>query len=422
MIKNYISILKPWNFWNSTKINTGVSRPKYLKKLVNFLDIPEVVALFGVRRSGKSTLLLQIIDYLHKKKVPTINTLYINFEDPGLGEKITALDLFEILEQYQDELKPKKRIYLFLDEIQHVQQWQKFVRTIYDQRRDIKIFLTGSSSSIFETKLSTVLSGRMLPVKIKPLDFKEFLRFKQVKKNSKKIHDYLDEYLTFGGFPRVVLEKNKVAKKAILVSYYNTIIEKDVINLHQIRQKTELKQLARLVFSNVGNQISSYKLKNVLKISHVTIQKHLEYLKDAYLIDLIPQFSYSVKNQIYNPDKIFVVDLGLANTAGFSFSKNKGKLVENLVFQHLEERVQDIFYWHNGTEIDLVTRLGLNVDELINVTLTVDEPAVLEREIKSLQLAKKHFQQAKTSLYTLYNQSGAKQALVKNVLDLLLDS
>ncbi len=420
MTKRYIDVLRDWNFWDQ-KIDTGKQRSSYLCRLFQWLDLPEIVALYGVRRSGKSTILLQFIEALHKKKgIPYSRCLYINFEDPRLGANLSGQDLFAIFEEYQHAFPTKARVFLFLDEVQQVFGWEKFVLSLYEQKKNIKIFVTGSSSQLLNAELSTLLSGRVLPLSIMPLSFREFLVFKK-KLSARREEKYhlFDEYLEYGGFPRVVLEKNKVNKRDLLVSYYNTILERDIISKNQIKKKAELKELTRYLMSNIGSIVSTYNLQKILDISNVQIRKYLEMLADAFLVSESKYFAYSVKKQIYNPSKIYSVDTGLANVAGFNFSQNKGKLLENVVNNHLRSQGKEIYYWKNSTEIDFVVFAERKLEEIINVTLTVDHPSVREREFRSLSIAQKELKAQKVRLLTLYNQSQLKDSRISELLPYL---
>ena len=409
----YLDILADWNFWGNRKIDTGINRGRYLTSLNRLIKMPEIVSVCGVRRCGKSTILLQVIREMRLKKgVPYENCLYINFEDPRLGENFKAVNLFEVLKEYTNSFKPKEKVYLFLDEVQNVDGWEKFCRTIYDQKKNIKIFVTGSTSKTFSSDLSKLLSGRVINFPVSPLDFAEFLDFKK--------GGGIDEYLRFGGFPRVVLEENETNKMALLISYYETIIEKDVLLRNDIRNKVELKNLARYVLSNIGNQISGYALEKTLKISNENIGRYLSLLEESFIISRIPLFSYSVKKQIYNPDKVFSIDTGLSNVAGFNFSENRGRLLENLVYQKLSQGNGQVYYWKNKTEVDFLTFAKGKVDKLINVTQTVDDPEVKQRELNSLTAGNEEFKEAKPILLSLYNQSKQKDKRVYSLIEYLL--
>lgn len=418
---DYINILTDWNFWHNHKIDLGIKRRRYLTLFNRFIQMPEIISVGGVRRCGKSTILLQLIQEIHlKKHVPYENCLYVNFEDPRLGENLKATHLFELFEEYTNNFRPKGKVYLFLDEVQKVDQWEKFCRTIYDQHKNIKIFVTGSTSKTFDSDLSQLLSGRVINFNVSPLDFIEFLDFKKVKHNSSQINKLFDEYLEFGGFPRVVLEENKTNKRSLLISYYETIIENDVILKNHIKNKTELKDLTRYVLSNIGNQISSYALEKTLKISNENIGRYLNFLEESFIISRIPLFSYSVKKQIYNPDKVFSIDTGLSNVVGFNFSENRGRLLENLAYQKLRTDINQIYYWKNKTEIDFLTFAKNKVVKLINVTQTVDDPEVLQRELHSLDIGHHEFEKAEQILLSLYNQSNQKDERISSLISFLM--
>ena len=233
MASRYLEILNDWNFWDQ-EIDTGVKRQGYLDRLLHLVSIGEVVAISGVRRCGKSTILRQFIVEIHKtKKVPFRNTLHINFEDPRMGQDLNAVDLFEIYKEYKEKLKPRGKVYLFLDEVQSVARWEKFVRTLYDLKENAVFIVTGSNSTVFSSKLSTVLTGRVIEMPVAPLSFAEYADFNK---------GNFDEYLRFGGFPFVVLEKNEEKKREILISYYNGILENDVIIRNGIKNKEKIKE------------------------------------------------------------------------------------------------------------------------------------------------------------------------------------
>jgi predicted AAA+ superfamily ATPase len=413
MAKRYLDILDRWNFWHQ-KLDTGIFRKRYWQKLLDLASTEEVVAVCGVRRGGKSTILRQLIWELHQQKqVPLANTLHVNFEDPRFEkEDLDATDLFALYKEYQQSLKPKGRVYFFLDEVQKVTRWEKFVRTLYDLKENVKFYVTGSNSLVFASKLSTVLTGRMVRLTVAPLSFAEFKDFGG---------QNIDQYLRLGGFPRVVLEEDEGNKNDVLVSYYQDILENDVILRNSLKNKTKVKRLTLYLLSNAGNLVSTYALAKLLKLTDAEVGKYLDFLEEAYLISRTPLFSYSVKKQIYNPDKVFCVDTGLANTAGFAFSENKGRLLENLVFNHLVANKKQVYYWKNKeTEIDFVVQEGLDPAELINVTTTVDDEEVLQRELRSLEIGQKEFPKAKTTLLTLYNQSKQSDPRIKGLEEVLL--
>lgn len=415
METRYLDVLKDWNFWEN-EIDTGVVRRSHVDKLEWYNEFQEVIAISGVRRCGKSTILRQLIADLHKKKrVPYRNTLHINFEDPRLeAQKLDANDLFKLFEEYKNNLKPRGKIYVFLDEVQKVGRWEQFVRALYDlhdRKNDLKFYVTGSNSTVFTSKLATALTGRIMNYHMAPLSYREFCDF-----GGKNIKDYLK----FGGFPKVVLEKDESRKREVLISYYEVILETDVISRNDLKNKEKIRELTSYLLANSGNLVSSYSLEKMLGVGDADISKYIDYFQEAYLFSKVPMFSYSVRKQIYNPDKIYCVDTGLATIAGFNFSENFGRLLENIVHNELKHRKEELFYYKGKQEVDFAVFFENKVSKLINVTATVDDDEVLKRELGALEEAGKEYPEAQQILLTLYNQSGQKDPRIVSLLDFLL--
>lgn len=383
-----IETLNKWNFWNQ-KIDTGFKRVSYVKKIEKYLEMPEIVAITGVRRSGKSTIVLQVIENLLKNGVPPENTLYVNFEEPGLGDILNARFLTKIFDAYIEFYDPKGRVYLFLDEIQLVNGWEKFAASLYDRRVNVKIFITGSSSKLLKGEVATLLSGRYVSEIIYPLSFREFLDFKGVKYSplikTPALYHKLREYVEFGGFPRVTVEQEEYTKKVVLTEYFNSIVERDIVLRHKIKNIRDVREIANFSFANVSGQISSYKIEKDFDISSQNARRYLEYFNEAFLLQFSTFFSYSVKKQTYNPQKVFAIDTGLRNAVSFKFSEDSGKLLENIVFLELLRRKQFPYYWKDDkTEVDFLLRDGLKPSRLINVCYSLNADS-LAREISSLE-------------------------------------
>ena len=420
-----ISILDKWNFWNQ-KVNTGFQRSGYLAKMERYLKMPEIIALTGVRRSGKSTIILQIIERLIQNGVKPINTLYVNFEEPKFGGGQSDALLPDIFDAYLEFFDPKGRIYLFLDEVQLIEKWERFAVSLHDRKENIKIFITGSSSKLLMGEISSLLSGRYISETVYPLSFAEFLEAENVKTSplikSPRIYKKLREYIEFGGFPRVALEKDIYNKKIILAEYFNSILEKDVILKHSVKNVKDIKELINFVISNISGEVSSYNIEKLFGISSQNARRYLGYLNEAFLFQFSPFFSFSVKKQIYNPQKVFAIDTGLANAASFKFSDNIGKLLENIVAVELLRKNQKLFYWKNGTEIDFVLRMGRQAGELINVCYSLNEKS-LTREISSLERGLSEFKHAKARLI-YWEGKPEKHSKIEfvNIIDFLIDS
>lgn len=417
-----IQILDRWNFWHK-KIDTGIKRKTYLEKIIKYLTNPEIIALTGVRRSGKSTLLLQIIEYLITNGTDPQNTLYINFEEPLFEANADLQFLEEVFNSYLEFFNPRGKIYLFLDEIQLVEKWERFVVSLYDRKENVKIFITGSSSRLLKAEISTLLSGRFLSETVAPLNFREFLQFKNISYKGIKstaLSFHLKEYLEFGGFPRVVLETGRQEKIKILEEYYSSIVERDVISRNKIKNSREVKELLLYLLSNTGNQVSTYSVEKNLGISNENARRYFEYFNEAFLIDFVDFFSYKVKKQIYNPKKVYCIDTGLINVASFKFSENKGRILENTVFNCLKQNNKKIYYWRNKTEIDFIIRQGYTIKEIINVSWALKDKKTVERELESLEIAKEELKCSKSILvYWEKDIAYKKDVQFKHIIDLL---
>ncbi len=388
-----LEILNDWNFWNK-EIETGIERKEYLEKMERYYKMDQVISLVGIRRSGKSTLMLQFAKKLIEEKgISKNNILYVNFEDSRfLGEY--SLDLLNnIYEIYLENLMPEARSTIFLDEVQNIEGWEKFVRSL-NERKFAKIFVSGSNSHLLSSEFSTVLTGRQLPLIIYPLFFEEFLLFNKIEIIDKldlinkkiKIKKAFDEYLEFGGMPKQVFLKNSDDKFLLLRNYFEDILSRDLIHRFKIRQTEKIKTLAKFYFSNSSSLISFNGISKFLKIPLSTIERFSEYLTYPFLIYFINKFSFSLKEQTVNPRKIYISDLGLRNAVSFDFSGNKGKLLENLVFLHLLKLDKEIYYYKtkNNLEVDFLLKEKQKIKSLIQVCLTLKDFKTKDREINAL--------------------------------------
>ena len=414
-----LDFLEKWNFWHQEPV-LGVVRPEYIHQIDSFFAMPEILVLTGVRRSGKSTILIQFIKYAHNTyNIPYQNFLYVNFDDPSFNLPVNPKEIIKLIDLYKASVKPKGKIYVMLDEVQEVKSWERVLLMYYEQKQDIKFIVTGSNSALYDNKQSTYLSGRTLGIHVSPLDLGEFLAFKNADKDSPTMLALMEEYVQFGGFPRVVLEPSPLSKTAVLSSYYNTILERDVIQRYDIRKDTELRNTARYLMANSGAIASSYNMEKFLKLAPTSILSFIDYMRRGFLFSINNMFDYSVKKQIYNPSKVYCVDTGLANNAGFNFALNKGLMLESLVNNKLYKTNREVFYCKKPTEIDFVTNTRGEIN-LYNVTTTVDDDAVFARETNSLDEAMEKLKAKNAYLLTLYNNTNRKDPRIVNLVDFLL--
>lgn len=363
--------------------------------IVKYLKQREVVLITGVRRGGKSCLMKLICDdIIASFAIPPSNILYLNFEDERFID-FTVKDFELLYETFLEIENPKGRSYFFLDEIQNVKGWEKWVNRLYEFE-NVKVFVTGSNSALLSSAVSAALTGRNRQVINWPFSFGEFLSLRGClieeknfyrREKRAELKRLFNEYLELGGFPEVL----KIYDTTLLEQYFRDIIYRDVIARYSIRNIKEIKELALFLASNLGT-IQSYKnLKDLIKVKSLsTVKNYLEALNDVFLFFFMDLFSYSIKQQIYNPSKVYCIDTALSSSISFKFSKNLGHLYENLVYIELKRRNKEVYYWRSakGREVDFVTKKGAKIEEAIQVTTSLTDKRVKEREMLALIDAK----------------------------------
>ena len=356
-----------------------------LNKSKESLKYPNILAILGVRRCGKS-----ILSYLLAKPH---RFAYINFDDERLAG-LKSEDLDKILESFYELYEDID--YIILDEVQNVANWELFVNRL---RRTKKVILTGSNSKLLSGELSTHLTGRYLDLILFPFSFKEFLKLKEVKENKvyttkekAEIMKTLQEYLEIGGFP----EAYKFGK-GMISKIYEDILTKDILLRYNITKKEEIKKLAKYLITNSSEEITYSKLTRIFNIKHVsTISNWISYLENTFLVFKLERFDFKLKQQFIAPKKVYCVDSGLMNSIGFKFSENRGKVIENEVALELQRRKArensfEVYYWkdYQQNEVDFVIKCGKKVEQLIQVSYINSKEEIKEREIKALIKASK---------------------------------
>lgn len=351
-----------------------------------FGQINKILVITGFRRTGKTYLLLSAISKLlqtYSKK----DIFYLNFEDERIP--LTTQVLTELLPAFQAHFGQKPK-FLFLDEVQNVPLWSKYIRRILDNE-NIQIFLTGSSSKMSSFELPTELRGRSLEQKVSPLNFREFLIFKNEPLNQEKARfDFLfNEYLTFGGLPEIVRARPE-DKTNILQEYFRTVIRREIMERFNLKNEEPLKTVARLLFNSTYFSLSKiYRdLKSQgIKVGKNTVGNYFSYLSSSYLFTPLPHFSFSLRHQMTRPQKAFFVDNGFITTLSTRFSQNTGRLLENLVACLLRTADKEIYYFQNERktdEIDFVVLKNGQPEELIQVCSDLSDSETQKREFGAL--------------------------------------
>lgn len=369
-------------------------------------ELNKVVTFAGCRRTGKTYLMFQLINEL-AKTAEKESIFYINFEDERLEKGIETLT--ELIPTIEELYGKKERLYLFLDEIQNVENWDSWVRRVNDSRKDVKLFLSGSSSKLSSREIPTSLRGRAITFEVFPLSFREFLKFKEFKiperlefsREKPELLNLLREYVLYGGFPEVVLTGDVRIKRMLVRDYFNTIIALDVVERYGIRNPEELRAFIRLLLNSEYSSLS--KLERTMRslgysISKATLSNYLRYLQECYFAFPVEVYSPKVKLRIQHPKKVYFVDSSFLTFLSIKFSENFGRLMENTVFIELLRRGKEVNYATGDSwGVDFVLP---DEETLIQVSYDVSNPETMERELKALKKAKRLFRWEKAVLIT----------------------
>ena len=358
-----------------------------VNKLVKKIHLKQIQILTGIRRSGKSSIFKILINYLIDNDINPLNILYINLDDPFFSEiwkdSTKLYDLITISET----ITGKKIEYLFLDEIQNVNNWEKFIKVNYDNETFKKIFITGSNAKLLEGEFATLISGRYLKEIIYPLNFKEILSLNNINSyleildNKSKVLSLIEEMMEYGSFFEVLKEKE--FKRDILLSYLESIIYKDCIMNHKIKDAKFFKNFVQFIISNSSNLYSYNSLAKNVNSNENTIKLYLSFLQEAFLIYELNNFSFSLKKQIKSKKKSYVIDNGLVAQTSFRFTQEKGKLFENLVFSELQKQNYEIYFYNENFECDFLVK---KENQIIAIQVAYElNDFNFDREIKGLK-------------------------------------
>ena len=382
--------------------------PREIQKTIqSYLSSKEIIFITGTRRGGKSSLMKLICaDLIKDNLIPLTNILYLNFEDERFIEfKVSDFNL--IYEVFLEENTPNKKSYFFLDEIQNIPEWEKWVNRLYEMYQ-IKIFITGSNRNLLNSEVASTLTGRNRVITNFPFSFREFLQYKEIKYDDQSLYITADrarikntfqEYLKLGGYPEVIINNDRT----LLEQYFKDFIYRDILPRYTIRKNKALRELCLFLASNIANIHSYKKLQQLVDAKSLNTIKHfLEIFEEVYLFFQVDLFDYSIKRQIYNPSKIYTIDTALSQSVSFQFSKNIGHIYENLVFLELKRKNKELYYWKDekGREVDLAIRSGREIEEMIQVCYNMSNPNTRNREIQTLIKAHQEFKKSKLTLIT----------------------
>ncbi len=395
-----------------------INRDAYLNQLISFKDKQLIKVISGIRRCGKSTLFTLFQQYLYTQGVEKNQIIHINFEDL---ENESFLSYQALYQHIKGLLLPDKRNYIFLDEIQHVAQFEKVVDSLFI-KENVDVYITGSNAYFMSGELATLLSGRYIEIKMLPLSFKEFC---MASDTTQPLQTLYNQYITNGAFPYSLKLDSLDDIQSYLQGVYNTIILHDIVARHNIADVKMLDSVVKYLFMHVGSRITVSKIVNTMvsmgrKINPKTVEKYIKGLTDSLIIYESSRYNIKGKTILSLQEKYYVADLGLRYNLLGGKDLNVGHILENVIFLELLRRGYRVNVGQiEKNEVDFVARKN-NTLLYVQVAASVRDNATLTRELSSLQQIKDNYPKI---LLTLDNDPAADYEGItrQNALDWLLE-
>jgi uncharacterized protein len=368
-------ILDYWSFWDGRVPDTVprvVSLPKELSPKL-------ALVVQGVRRCGKSTLLAQLLNFY---ALPPERCVFVNFEDPKLSQVLSP-DLLSGIVNFFSTRHSRGDLFFFLDEIQEVNGWQRWLRTRLEKPGRNHFIITGSNASLLSGEFSSVLTGRHLKVELFPFSLEEARRYKKRLK--------LREFLSIGGFPEPLINPDG---QRLLKQYFDDIIERDLRERVGSRSALPVRQVVQMAYETAGSELSLRRISGAVGISVETAGSYLQAAEDAYLLFSCPFFAYSVRKRNAYNKKYYPVDTGLQKAVTTKAGQDLGRMLESLVFLELKKRFSEVYYWRDRYEVDFVVQTASG---LTPIQVTLDEP--LDRHHQALENFYENFPQAGEAVF-----------------------
>lgn len=392
-----------------------VQRKRYLEKLEQVKGKQLIKIITGVRRCGKSTLLSQFQETLKKSGVAPERIVSLNFEDIQYER---LLDYHELYTYLLKRLSSNQVTYVFLDEIQQVQQFQKAVDSLYIQP-NVDIYITGSNAKMLSGELATLLSGRYIEISILPLSFAEYFSWMGGDKR-----DAWNAYYRNGGFPYAATIKDDEVRREYLSGIYHTVLLKDIVAREKIGDVSLLESVTRFLFDNIGSIVSPKKISDSLsshgrKTTSVTVENYMKALADAFILYKAGRFDIKGKQHLKTLEKYYLVDIGLRRMLLGDSQPDVGHILENIVYLELIRRGYQVSIGKvNEKEIDFIAEAdGERI--YYQVSASVLDPSTFAREVEPLKSVKDHYPKFILSMDEIpMSEVGIQQM---NIIDFLLD-
>ena len=391
-----------------------IKRTEYLGKLKKVRDMQIIKIITGVRRCGKSTLLSQFRNFLMESGILKEQIIFINFEDL----KFEHLKNYKVLYQYIEErLVPDKKNYIFIDEIQEVENFQRTIDSLFI-KENTDIYITGSNAMMLSGELSTLLSGRYIEISILPLSFSEYLKLT----GTQDVRQAWNKYFENGGFPYATQIKEDDIRKDYLAGIYNTVLLKDIVSRNKVQDVTLLESVIKFLFENVGNIVSPKKIADTLvsygrKTTSSTVENYIEALKLSFILYKVGRYDIKGRQYLKSLEKYYIVDVGLRKLLISKKHSDIGHILENIVYLELIRRGYTVYIGKIGDlEIDFIAERN-NEKTYYQVSATILDDNTFKREITPLKKVKDNFQKYIISMDEInLNEDGIKHI---NILDFL---
>ncbi|MDR1197493.1 MAG: ATP-binding protein [Prevotellaceae bacterium] len=399
-----------------------IAREVYLKKLWLLRDHDLIKVITGVRRCGKSTLLMAFRNELLASGISADNIVAFNFEE---RENMKFNDWTVLYDEILSKIKYSQKNYVFLDEVQLITDFEKLVNGLF-VRKNIDLYITGSNAYLLSSELATLLTGRYIAINLHPFSFAEYTLAFPEEKNTDRL---FRQFLNNSAFPEAV-NLSKTAPELVndyLQSIYDTVIRKDIVKRHKLRKYGNLQRVIEFLFDSVGSLVSPTNIAGQLnknsdkKISHNTIIKLIDYLTEAYILYAVPRYDIKGRELLSRNEKYYVVDLGLKNiTHANKYDTDLGHKLENVVYLELLRRGGKIFVGKNkDREVDFIVQKASNEREYYQVAYTVSDEKTFNREFSSFSNIKDHY--PKYLLTLDYDNAIIEGIQKKNIIDWLLE-
>ena len=396
-----------------------IKREEYLKNIRGFYDQDLIKVITGIRRSGKSTLLKQIIDELKESGVNKEKIIYINFEDIEMSFIKNDMDLNSYIKK---QIKDDEKYYLFFDEIQNVIDWEKAVNS-FKATKNVSIFITGSNSNLLSGELATLLAGRYVSFKIQPFSFKEVYDLKGIE-DKDEIEKAFEDYMKWGGMPQRFYFKDEQETKNYLMDLYDSIVVKDIISRYKVKDVELLNKILEYLMSTPAQQFSVTNIVNFLKnenrnCSNETLYNYLSYITNSFIMNKAKRYDIKGKRVLSTNDKYYLTDLGLGQVKSSIKTKGKGSVLENIVYNELINRGYEVLVGKSdSSEIDFIASY---FDEKIYVQVAyiLADDSVVEKEFGAFKSIEDNYPKYVLSMDKFdFSQNGI---IHKNVIDWLLE-